>query len=256
MSRRIKHSIAVLFILTTSLAFTGCMTNHVYVQPEFDKKPLTNKIILVTPDISIYEFGYKGKTTLKEDWTKFANTTSQEYCTKKIPKLNIIPINETKLININDDYKDIKALFEAGNKSILNQYFLRGKTDDFMMKEKLNYRLGSLEKIFDKTSGDSLLFIYGIDYIASTERKASTAVGMVAGIALGVLTGFAVVPINSGGFAYMGAALVDKTGEIQWSNYIISKNKSLNDKDDLDELMCQLFVSYTNCPPNYDALKK
>jgi hypothetical protein len=252
---RIKHYIFVLFILTIFLIFTGCMPNHVYVQPEFDKKPLPNKIILVTPDISIYEFGYKGKTALKKDWTQFANTASQEYCTKKIPKLNIIPIDETKLINIDDEYKDIKALFEAGNKSILNQYFLRGKNDDFM-KEKLNYRLGSLEKIFDKTGADSVLFIYGIDYIASTERKAATAAGMAAGIALGVLTGFAIVPINAGGFAYMGAALVDKNGEIQWSNYIMSKDKSLNDKDDIDGLMCQLFVSYTNCPVTYHELRK
>ena len=255
MNIRIKHSILLVFILTASLIFTGCMSNHVYVQPEFEKKSLPNKIILVTPDVSVYEFGYKGKTTLKEDWTKFANTTSQEYCTQKIPKLNINPIDETKLVDINDEYKDIKALFEAGNKSILNQYFLRGRNDDFM-KEKLNYRLGSLEKILDKTGGDSLLFIYGIDYIASTERKAATAAGMVAGIALGILTGVAVVPTNAGGFAYMSAALVDKTGEIQWSNYIISKDKSLNDKDDLDGLMCQLFVSYTDCPPIYPELKK
>ncbi len=252
---RIKHSILLVFVITVSLIFTGCMSNHVYVQPEFEKKSLPNNIILVTPDVSVYEFGYKGKTTLKEDWTKFANTTSQEYCTHKISKLNINPIDETKLISINDEYKDVRALFEAGNKSILNQYFLNRKNDDFM-KEKLNYRLGSLEKIFERTGGDSLLFIYGVDYIASTERKAATAAGMAAGIALAVLTGVAVFPLNAGGFAYMGAALVDKNGEIQWSNYIMSKDKSLNDNDDIDVLMCQLLVNYTDCPqPHYEPKK-
>jgi hypothetical protein len=171
--------------------------------------PLDLKVSVIT-DIKVYELGVNLRE-LRSDWAKTAQDhiekiSAEEFKNKKIElKLASIP-RESE-----EEWEDIKALYSEFS----NVMFMITRYPKIFPegKEKMVYRVGSIENIMKGSGSNYLVYINGVDFISTAGRIASK----VTLTALAALVG--VIAIPKGETTYLNIAVMDPSGRVVWHGF-------------------------------------
>lgn len=200
-----KQRFFCVFIIYIAFTVFGCTTSKQYLaHPEFkinSKKIKT--VLLIPPDIKIYELSAGGATELMDDWSRKGEENVKEALLKAFKNKS----REIKELVISEDFKeeidDIQALYRVI--SFSEEFVVYRKNKDF------DYSVGSIEWILKKYEADALIIVNGFDHRATTGRKAA---GIATALLYGNLVYIGVVTLNIG--------VVGPTGTILWKKSFLS----------------------------------
>lgn len=198
-----------------------------------DSRP--NKVVLLPPQVFVYELSAGGVSTRKADWeaTARANLSSAAIRLARdaglfevTPAPSLDPVVQEQLdahIGLYDRVADSIFVYGRGEKSAWAH-----------KKEEFDYTIGpGLAFLREQTGADAALIVLGSDYISSSGRKAA----FVVGLALGV-----VMPL---GQSFISAGVVDlKTGDVQWMGFDSSSSMDTRNPENVDELMQKLYATW------------
>ena len=215
------------------LLLTGCaQTSHLKQTDVPVTLPPNAKILLMAPDIQLFEITAGGMQEPKADWTAAAMQHVQSSLDKQLKRRNdaIVPYKapvedpEAEMA-----HQQITKLHETvGNTILVHKYIpaLNLPTK----KDKMDYSLGEgVQRLKENQAADAALFIFMRDSYASAGRVAVIAAAAVLGVAVqgGVQLGF--------------ASLVDlETGDIIWFNRIARGYGDLRTPEPAHEAVTQL----------------
>ena len=209
------------FILLGALALVlaGCTTSTVLARAE-KPRPLTPgaRILLMEPDIQLYEMTASGILEPKADWTAAAVTNvgaalTDVFAAKQAAAVPYATPNDADREHTH--LQLIKLHERVGNTIITFRYGqllrLPGKGDVF------DWTLGQAAQTLTEDSGaDYALFVRFLDSYASSGRVATMVVFAVLGVGL------------PGGNQVGFASLVDlKTGDLVWFNRLVNPKGDL-----------------------------
>ena len=200
---------AISFLLLLVLAVAAYA--DVSADPVASEKtaPAELKASVIT-DIKVYELGVNLRE-LRGDWAKTAQDhvekiSYEEFKNKKIEvKPASIPMESE------EEWEDIKALYSEFS----NAMFMMARYPNVFPegKEKMVYRVGSIENIMKGLGSNYLVYISGVDFISTAGRTASK----VALTALAALAG--VIAIPRGETTYLNVAVMDPSGRVVWHGF-------------------------------------
>jgi hypothetical protein len=206
-------------LILAGLLISACATAPRYrAHPQLNSKIEKVKTITVIPlKVDVYQVTAGGLKEKMDEWCTQAKRnllTAIEDELKLRPLLNIksfpeILMSEDRKINL----EQTGALFEAVNSSIIIHTYGQ-PVHRFPEKiQNFAYTLGpEVRQLSGQT--DALLFVRGVDNIATAGRKAVQAGSVI----LGALVGVQVNP--NMGVTAVNLALVDaNTGEVLWFNF-------------------------------------
>jgi hypothetical protein len=214
-----RLNIRIISLILAGLLISACATAPRYrAHPQLNSKIKKVKTITVIPlKVEVYQVTAGGVKEKMDEWCTQAKRnvlTAIEGELESRPLLNIKSFSETFM---SDDQRfnleQTGALFNAINSSIIIHTYGQ-PVHRFPEKIKnFNYTLGpEVRQLSDQA--DALLFVRGVDNIATAGRKAVQAGSVI----LGALVGVQVTP-NLGGTA-VNLALVDaNTGDVLWYNF-------------------------------------
>ncbi|MGW8301939.1 MAG: hypothetical protein ACWGNO_07720 [Desulfobacterales bacterium] len=214
-----RLNIRIISLILAGLLFSACATAPRYrAHPQLNSKIEKVKTITVIPlKVDVYQVTAGGVKEKMDEWCTQAKRnvlTAIEDELKLRPLLNIksfpeILMSEDRKINL----EQTGALFEAVNSSIIIHTYGQ-PVHRFPEKiQNFDYTLGpEVRQLSGQT--DALLFVRGVDNIATAGRKAVQAGSVI----LGALVGVQVAP--NMGVTAVNLALVDSnTGEVLWFNF-------------------------------------
>lgn len=215
------------------LLLTGCaQTSHLKQTDVPATIPPNAKILLMTPDIQLFELTAGGMQEPKADWTAAAEQHVRSSLDKQLERRNdtIIPYKApAEDLEAERAHQQLTKLHEmVGNTILVHKYIpalnLPTKTG------KMDYSLGEGVRLLkENQEADAALFIFMRDSYASAGRVAVIAAAAVLGVAVqgGVQIGF--------------ASLVDlETGDIIWFNRIARGHGDLRTPEPANEAITQL----------------
>jgi hypothetical protein len=214
-----RLNIKIISLILAGLLISACATAPRYrAHPQLNSKIEKVKTITVIPlKVDVYQVTAGGVKEKMDEWCTQAKRnvlTAIEDELKLRPLLNIksfpeILMSEDRKINL----EQTGALFEAVNSSIIIHTYGQ-PVHRFPEKiQNFDYTLGpEVRQLSGQT--DALLFVRGVDNIATAGRKAVQAGSVI----LGALVGVQVTP--NMGITAVNLALVDaNTGEVLWFNF-------------------------------------
>jgi len=188
---------------------------------------------LVPPDIKVYELTAGGVPERKDDWSAEATRNIIEAAVKNFQARGIKVTQGPIPADIESEFADIMFLYGAA--SACMKVYATGK-NAFPTRAGLDYSVGPVKQVLEKTGSDALLIISGQDQVSSAGRKAL----MTTGVIMGILTGFIAVP--GGGSASAEAALIDPAGKILWYKPKADGTSDLRDVDSSRKFMGDIFA--------------
>jgi len=219
-----KNATNCLLIFFVFLIATGCAHTSVLTRDgETFEKDAENRILLMPPDIELYEMTMGGMLEPKADWTASALKNVAEAVKQELKVHHDTVISYKEPDDGSDEFKvhqQLIKLHEVVGASIIKHQYptawqLPTKEDNF------EWTLGQkTTRLKEKYRAQYGLFIYMRDSYASAGRV-GLMIGMAVlgvGIPLGQQVGF--------------ASLVDlKTGDIVWFNRLFSESGDLRELD-------------------------
>jgi hypothetical protein len=223
--------LAALFVVVSA----GCTQSHVLrASGEFERPAHTVRVLLMPPDVALYEITPAGLLEPKADWTAAGEANVHDALARLVRQHHgeLVdykgPQGQVSLLRPQD--VQLVKLHEAVGSTILAHKY----GDPY-------YALPTKKGIFDWTLGEGVsslregydadyaLFVYFRDSIASPGRVVIIVVGTMFG---------AEVP---GGTQVGFASLVDlHTGDVEWFNLLSSKGGDLRDPDSAYHATAQL----------------
>lgn len=204
--RRFRELLTVLGLLF--IAF-GCAPKAYRAHPELEMRSKDiNTPGLIFPDVKIYELTAGGVRELRDDWSIKGQENvlgaMTEYYKEKEAEIKPLTIDG----EIKEEMEDIQALYRAVSSSIrLHTY---GPYVFPEKKKNFEYSIGPIDRILEHFGADALIFVYGIDEISTTGRKALQATSVI----VGAFTGVVIMPRS--GITALSVALVEQPGTILW----------------------------------------
>ena len=214
-----RLNIKIISLILAGLLISACATAPRYrAHPQLNSKIEKVKTITVIPlKVDVYQVTAGGVKEKMDEWCTQAKRnvlTAIENELELRPLLNIKSFPETFM---SDDQRfnleQTGALFNAINSSIIFHTYGQ-PVHRFPEKiQNFDYTLGpEVRQLSDQT--DALLFVRGVDNIATAGRKAVQAGSVI----LGALVGVQVTP--NLGVTSVNLALVDaNTGDVLWYNF-------------------------------------
>jgi hypothetical protein len=212
-----------------TLTFIGCTsTPYVTVRDLPSRAKSLNSIVLLPPEVKIYEVDAAGNLERKDDWAEKGKENIQRGIFTAIQKKYKLQIKNLVSDSTDEAQKknlsDILALYGAVNNSIVRHAYAASIDYFKNKKENFDYTLDT-NITHLSPDADAFLIIYGKDYIASSGRTAA----QVGSVILGALIGIQVTPNSLP--TIVGSALIDaKTGEVLWHS-LASEQGSYNLRD-------------------------
>lgn len=207
---------AILLTLALGLLLSGCAKNFRTIPDLTDRARQIKIIALARPDVKIYEVSAGGLHDLRDEWSEkgrenVAKALLAHFSGSSVEIRLLEPDGDTE-----QELKEVQALFEAVSTSIiLHTYSAQNDANIFPHKVKnFDYSVGSLETLLRKSGADALLLLSGVDEVATGGKKALNVLGAVTGVAVGALTGVAIMPRMEG--TVLRVALADRNGAILW----------------------------------------
>ncbi len=194
-------------VLIFSLALAGCEVASFYTKGKLERGNKTAHVLLMTPDVQLYEVAAGGLVEPNAEWTAIAEkhivTTLKEQLAKRKSRLIIYhaPKADTGKARI---HTQLIKLHNAVGKTILKHKFGSRKLPT--KEDKFDWTLGPQARILGHEFGaDYALFVYLHDTYTSPGRVAAMVLA---------LPRLVILP---GGKQVGFASLVDlETGDILW----------------------------------------
>jgi hypothetical protein len=190
---------------------------------------------LISPDIKVYEFTAGGVREIRDDWCSMGKENVKEAAIKCLHEklADVRPTPASK--EVEEELEDAYALYKAVSTSI--QLHVYGPFGFPEKKKNFDYSVGSVNRILEDLKTDVLIFVYGSDEISTSGRKAL----QVGAIAIGLLTGVAVIP--RGGITQVSVGIVDASGSILWYNAKASEGGyDLRDRESATKLLAEILA--------------
>jgi len=229
---------ATVFLLVSAvlIALGGCVTASSQRGDRCATPPPSTNVLLIEPDIILFELTAGGLEEPRADWTEAAKVNVGKKLAESLQKTGdkLIPYqppeNAPDLMRAHDQ---ILKLHEVVGQTVLIHKYIT----DYELPTKegcFDYGLGQcVTSLKQGTAADYALFIYLRDSHTSPGRAAL----MVASALL-----FGVVP--QGGMQLGFASLVDlQTGEIVWFNRLISPAGDLRTPEAAEKAIQELLVN-------------
>jgi hypothetical protein len=192
------------------------------------------KVVLLPPQLFVYELSAGGVPTRMADWEATARDNIVAAATRLAQQagLELVPA-PTLDPQLADQLEAHIGLYDRVAQSV----FVYGRGDQAAWAHKKNefdYTLGpGLTFLREHTGADAALIVLGSDFISSGGRRAA----FIAGLALGV-----VMPL---GQSVVTAGIVDlTTGDVLWMSFDSSLSMDSRAPADVDSLMRDLYQTW------------
>lgn len=209
----------------------------VAVHPALAQNPAAGpkKIVLLPPQVFVYELSAGGVPSRKTDWEATSRANLAAAVTRLAAARKLFDVVATpELDPVQRETLDAHmGLYER----VASSVFVYGRSDADAWAHKKNqfdYTLGpGLAFLAETTGADAALVVLGADFISSGGRKAA----FFAGLALGII-----MPL---GQSFVTAGVVDlKTGDVQWMSYDESIRQDTRAADDANDLIEALYATW------------
>ena len=225
-----------LILVAASVLATPALAAMSAVNPALTQNPAARpkKVMLLPPQVFVYELSAGGVPTRMADWeatardnlVAAANRLTHEAGFELLPAPALDP-------QLGDQLEAHMGLYERVAQSVF--VYGRGDQDAWAHKQnEFDYTLGpGLAFLREQTGADAALIVLGSDYISSGGRRAA----FIAGLALGVI-----MPL---GQSFITAGIVDlTTGDVLWMSFDSSATMDSRTRTDVDALMHDLYATW------------
>lgn len=232
MRRFVGAVLIALSVLATPALAAQSAVNPALVQ-NVSARP--KKLVLLPPQIFVYEISAGGVPTRMADWETLARdnlTAAATRLARDHGLFELLPAPELS----GEARETLEAhigLYERVALSVFN--YGRGTQDAWAHKQQdFDYTLGpGLAFLRAQTGADAALIVLGVDFISSAGRKAA----FIAGLALGV-----VMPL---GQSFVTAGVVDlETGDVQWMGFDASTSMDSRNAADVEALVRDFYRTW------------
>jgi hypothetical protein len=225
-----------LILVAASVLATPALAAMSAVNPALTENPAARpkKVMLLPPQVFVYELSAGGVPTRMADWEATARdnlvTAANRLAHEAGFELLPAPALDAQL---GDQLEAHMGLYERVAQSVF--VYGRGDQDAWAHKQnEFDYTLGpGLAFLREQTGADAALIVLGSDYISSGGRRAA----FIAGLALGVI-----MPL---GQSFITAGIVDlTTGDVLWMSFDSSATMDSRTRTDVDALMHDLYATW------------
>ena len=227
--------LAICFAFSVAASPAGAV--QVAVNPAFVSTPDAGpkKLVLLPPQIFVFELSAGGVPTRKSDWEKLSRanfSAAAERIARERGAFEVVPA-PALATPLDDVVEAHMGLYER----VASSVFVYGRGDSGAWAHKRNefdYTLGpGLAFLRESTGADTALILLGADYISSGGRK----LAFLAGLALGV-----VMPL---GQTFVAAGAIDlKTGDVQWMGFDSSASLDSREPVEVDGLLRGFYATW------------
>ena len=195
---------------------TGCTLNAYRLHPEFNARAGSIKeAVLISPDISMYEFSPGGTAILRDDWSRVGRENLQKAILRdfKDKQCNVQLVEMD--VRTENEMTEIQSLYKLVHKTMDQHTF--GRQQNMADSNGFDFSLGSLKSFLQKFGADSIILVTGYDQVFYDGRK-----------------------------ALIDLAIADSTGTILYYTVKGTTNgKDLRDPDSTTELIQDLLSSFS-----------
>ena len=230
---RLLAAVLIAACVLTGPAYAAQSAVHPALSQNPELRP--KKIVLLPPQVFVYELSAGGVPTRMADWETAARDNMSAATTRLARESRLFELVAAPAL-AGEPREQLEAhigLYERVALSVFN--FGRGGQEAWAHKKhEFDYTVGpGLAFLRDETGADAALIVLGADFISSAGRKAA----FIAGLALGV-----VMPL---GQAFMTAGVVDlTTGDVQWMSFDSSASLDSRQADDIDALVRDFYRTW------------
>ena len=230
------RTLFALILVTASVLATPALAAMSAVNPALTQNLVARpkKVVLLPPQVFVYELSAGGVPTRMADWEATARDNliaaatrlSRETGFELLPAPTLNPL-------LADQLEAHIGLYDRVAQSVF--VYGRGEMDTWAHKKnEFDYTVGpGLAFLRQQTGADAALIVLGSDYISSGGRRAA----FVAGLLLG-----GVMPL---GQSFITAGIVDlTTGDVLWMSFDSSASLDSRTPADVDSLMHDLYQTW------------
>lgn len=193
------------------------------------------KIVLLPPQVFVYELSAGGVPTRMADWEATARDNIVAAATRLSRETGLFELVPAPTLDpqLADQLEAHIGLYDRVAQSVF--VYGRGDQEDWAHKKnEFDYTVGpGLAFLREHTGADAALIVLGSDFISSGGRRAA----FIVGLALGV-----VMPL---GQSFITAGIVDlSTGDVLWMSFDSSISMDSRTPADVDSLMRDLYQTW------------
>jgi len=231
------RTLFALILVMASVLATPALAAMSAVNPALTQSPAARpkKVVLLPPQVFVYELSAGGMPTRMADWEATARDNLVAAATRLSRETGLFELVPAPALDplLADQLEAHVGLYERVAQSVF--VYGRGDQDAWAHKKnEFDYTVGpGLAFLREQTGADAALIVLGSDYISSGGRRAA----FVAGLLLGV-----VMPL---GQSFITAGIVDlTTGDVLWMSFDSSASMDSRTPADVDGLMHDLYQTW------------
>ena len=231
------RTLFALILVMASVLATPALAAMSAVNPALTHNPAARpkKVVLLPPQVFVYELSAGGMPTRMADWEATARDNLVAAATRRARETGLFELAPAPALDplLADQLEAHIGLYERVAQSVF--VYGRGDQDAWAHKKnEFDYTVGpGLAFLREQTGADAALIVLGSDYISSGGRRAA----FVAGLLLGV-----VMPL---GQSFITAGIVDlTTGDVLWMSFDSSASMDSRTPADVDSLMRDLYQTW------------
>jgi hypothetical protein len=231
------RTLFALILVMASVLATPALAAMSAVNPALTQSPAARpkKVVLLPPQVFVYELSAGGVPTRMADWEASARDNLAAAATRLSREAGLFELVPAPALDplLADQLEAHIGLYERVAQSVF--VYGRGDQDAWAHKKnEFDYTVGpGLAFLRQQTGADAALIVLGSDYISSGGRRAA----FIAGLMLGV-----VMPL---GQSFITAGIVDlTTGDVLWMSFDSSASMDSRTPADVDALMHDLYQTW------------
>lgn len=252
MAARRARIAAWLVLIAVCLAALGCAApRHRMHQDAAGRMRGIKTVALMLPSVDCAEVSAGGVAEARPDWGEVGRANVLKALGTRFGSDGIQLRPLTANLEDSSEAAEVFALYQAVVASYHTHATRAGNNPNVFphKAESFDYSLGSLEGLLRESGADALLVVKAVNRVATGGRKAVSALGTVAGVAVGALTGVVVLPGSGWEGASMNMGLADGSGTILWFNSEGSVGGDLRDPETAASLVNSLLSSWPGAQP-------
>jgi hypothetical protein len=232
MRKTIARASLVLAFALAAVPFTPAAAQSKNFAPGFKQRAAGTRIVVVPPDLELFELSAGGIAEPRADWTgeaqKFLKGSLDNH--GSLIGARVQDLTEADM----DEFAQVNALHAAVAQSINLHHMIGGAFSLPTKDGKMDWSLGdAVQPLRAKTGADYALFFWIRDSYASAERKAAMVLLALAGVGI------------SGGVQVGYASLVDlRDGRVVWFNRLARGSGDLREQKSADETLDALLMYF------------
>lgn len=213
--------------LAAMSAVNPALTHNLAARPK--------KIVLLPPQVFVYELSAGGVPTRMTDWEATARDNIVAAATRLSRETGLFELVPAPALDPQqaDQLEAHIGLYDRVAQSVF--VYGRGDQDAWAHKQnEFDYTVGpGLAFLREHTGADAALIVLGSDFISSGGRRAAFIVGLALGVGLSL------------GQSFITAGIVDlTTGDVLWMSFDSSISMDSRTPADVDSLMRDLYQTW------------